>query len=57
MTAFDSWRDACSPAATADENGDVRLIVPVMDWDALVNLAFDRSGLRAPIAAGDAPPD
>ncbi len=34
-----------------DEHGDVRLIVPVMDWDAFVNLAFDeirRAGAQSP---------
>ena len=34
-----------------DENGEVRLIVPVMDWDAFVNLAFDEirlAGAQSP---------
>ena len=52
MTAFGSSRDACSPtAATATQNGEVRLIVPVMDWDAFVNLAFDEirlAGAQSP---------
>ena len=32
-------------------NGEVRLIVPVMDWDAFVNLAFDEirlAGAQSP---------
>ena len=34
-----------------DESGDVRLIVPVMDWDAYVHLAFDEirlAGAQSP---------
>jgi uncharacterized membrane protein len=34
-----------------DENGDVRLIVPALDWDAFVNLAFDEiwpAGAQSP---------